>query len=150
MIDPLASTGTPYMSFVRLTEWKLDRDKWFHIYVCDPTNNPASITESLGLDPITVRFQQKNKNGGIPYAPSYILAMFRKQTTSEIIYAKLNVLDGSVIQNLLSDSYMNGASDMLTFRDSVYYSHLDTVVAVMTYRTFTTHTVMTIVNFKLG
>jgi len=138
------------MAFVRLTEWTLDRDRWFHIYVCDPLNNPSFISENEGLDPIAVRFQQKNKNGGINYSPSFVLAMFRKQISNDIIFVKLDATDGSVIENVLHNAYKNGPSDMITFRDSVYYSHLDVVVTAMTYRSTSAYTVMSIVNFKKG
>jgi hypothetical protein len=65
----LAASGSPMMSFVRLTDWTLDRDKWFRIFVSDPTANPSSISENEGLDPITVKFQQRNERGGINYTP---------------------------------------------------------------------------------
>ena len=54
--DPLAFVGTPYMSFVRLTETSKIKDRWFHIYVCSPATSLPSITETQGLDPLAVKF----------------------------------------------------------------------------------------------
>jgi hypothetical protein len=114
MIDPDSASGTsPKLSFVRLTEWSLDKDKWFHIY---PTSNPTTITENEGLDPITVKFQQKRREGGVDYTPSFILAVFRKQTSDAIVFVKLNATDGSVVENVVNNEYLNGATDMTTFR----------------------------------
>ena len=52
--DPASPTTN--MSFVRLTESTLDRDRWFRLFVQSPSTNTVSVPNSDGLEAVTVKF----------------------------------------------------------------------------------------------